>query len=193
MTKFFTLKRLTTIFAGLFTYLLIGSSCPKMAVDHHFAISLAPNYGDLTTFAICSVSKGKVVRVKKVDRKSFVAMVGGKYESSANPTASNLFAQYKIPNCYWPEDTIRVKKTCPAVDNLWKLRYQKKPGSAQGESSTLEGGAGGWAAKERAPSASQLDILKRYGIDNLNDFAMGQDVFRLMIDIQDPSWQAAYR
>lgn len=54
----------------------------------------------------------------------------------------------------------------------------------------------GWAANKEAgflPSDKQMDILKTYGLQNINDFIYGENLYRLMKDLLDKTWQNAYK
>jgi hypothetical protein len=55
----------------------------------------------------------------------------------------------------------------------------------------------GWANNEDpkvngAPNKAQMNILKKYGMNEISDFVYGDNAFKLMKDALDPQWQNTY-
>lgn len=178
----------------LFVAAIACSSYSEVKVDYKFAVSLKPHWPqNLTTFAVVKEYKGEVIDSYKCDSRNFMLMASGMMRCDANPDKINYFEKFEIPYCEGVYDevfTVHVVD-CPILDNLWKLRYQKVPGNLS-ESNVESAGESGWAKKKLNPDEYQFGMLSQFGISSLDDWAKGDDCFRLIKATTDMSWVMRY-
>jgi len=139
----------------------------------YFGLSLQPNYNDVITYAIININEKGVVNRTFLNRKDWLFQIIGFQQSKVNPESKNLLKDAGIEG---PE----------ILDELWKLRYSEP----QYESSTSEKG---WAAKERMPSEGQMEMLRQFGIKNINDYFFGDNLLKLLNAMEDPGWVSEYQ
>ena len=169
------------------------------AVSYELAFSLMPNYGEVITFAEVTVHKGKIVGKKHISQEEFILMGTGGMTSKANPQKTNLFLKYGVNMCKSEYDSSaqRYLGSCHVLDNLWKLRHQTKPGDFEkdqedGKVENAPSSERGWSHFKHAPDAAQLAKLSEFGIQRMNDFAVGANAFRLIKAANDPNWVRNY-
>lgn len=167
-------------------------SAPQAAFTqarYEFGFSLNPTaQGELAALFIYTVEDGVVLGTIPMRPDFFILQASGLMESKANLESVDLFDQYGIVNCgAWTEDgVIRTNFDCTTLQDLWKLRYRNGMGAQPGE---------GWSGEEFRPSDRQQVILQHYRDPQYPDWHgpyVGKDAFRLLRDMQDPSWVNSY-
>jgi len=159
----------------------------ELLAEKHLAIQLMPNWGEPVTFAVLSVFEGKVVGKRPINKGQFILIGSGKLKDAANPGQVNLFAQHGIALCDASFDEVsrQHRYHCDCANELWKLRYAEHPGDL---------GAGkGWARHPNGPDVGQINQLKRFGIERLNDMIYGEQAYALLRAVTDPSFVQSYQ
>ncbi len=146
---------------------------------YKFAIRIVSDgHGNQQFFIVKVNSDNKIVGGDQVQAESFLRQAMGKEKSKANPLQENLFKKYGI-------------KDPDIIFSLWKLRYAKNPWKTDDSTNMY-----GWTNRSKYPMIpynSQLKILKRYGLDNINGFIYGNKLFQLLKDMEDPDWIKTYQ
>lgn len=123
------------------------------------------------TFAIVKVIEDNEIDAKIISKETFLRMMSGNQKCKANPDNENLLEKYDID---------------PLVfDMLWKLKYKEHPHFGNNEQ--------GWAAKLYTPSDGQFNLLSQYGIYSFTSYCYGENMFRLLRDIQSLNWVNLYK
>lgn len=164
-----------------------------------FSINPTANSG-LITYAVVETDENDEIRSRKIiSRNNWILQMRGEQYSAANPNGIDLWSEHEIGDCFWMLDPDMDKYNalaCEAqinVDDLWRLRYNKNPQFRQDKVTSNANVVGGWAAKPFRPNWPQIQILQKYGIVYISDFFYGDNMFRLMKDIQQDSWIEAYK
>jgi hypothetical protein len=156
---------------------------------YEFAMSLQPSANNARfTCAIVKVYEGKVIRAQFITTNDFVLQATGLQESVANPEYKNLISTWGVDNCVASVDPVMGDYAidCNPVYNVWKLRYKSDP-------TTPDAGEEGWSNKPLRPSDGQMTILSQYGIHHIAHFTFGDNAFKLLKDLSQPAWVAAYK
>lgn len=159
-------------------------------VHTEFAFNFVPSANStLHTFAEVVINeKGQIVSKRMLNEHDLIKMIAGKYPSKANPSMVNLFEYIGFDDCYlvFNEYTNRYENyECPPFRNLWKLWYNAHPISYDA--------GDGWAHTPFSPSTLQLKKLSKYGITHKGSFCYGDNMWQLLLDIQDPQWIEDYQ
>lgn len=183
--------------------MVIGANqLPKadaMKVDYTFGILLMPNWQEPITYSILGFHDGKLIEKKHISKNEFILMASGRMQSIANPEKKDLFFKYDVPQCKvgYERSQNEFLLQCPALNNLWKLRYQVYPGDPIEETQSVESGSSsrrrGWSKYLTGPSEEQLNKLEPFGIKKYQDFAIGKDAFDLIKAVNDPSFVSRYK
>ena len=157
-----------------------------------------PHYPEqLNTFVIVQTHQGDIIDFKSIPQREFVVISAGMQCSSANPDGVNFFEEFNIPLCEaWYDEPFRKHIVdCPAIKDLWKLRFSKRPADPEPTGATTISGSygAGWAKREFSPSEGQLKMLNEFGIYDYDDFAYGDDCFRLIKATTDAGWRGQYK
>lgn len=157
-----------------------------------FALSLTTGANSQpVSFAMVNVLNGKIIKTQLIPIDQFMMQVTGFMYSPANPDKMNLMAEHQIEHCLPQyEDYSRkyLGYDCPAIDKLWRVRYLRDPYNANLRTDS------GWARGYYGPSLEQQKFLmSNYGISHLNDYFVGENMFKFLKDIQDTAWVNAYR
>ncbi|MBO7478505.1 MAG: hypothetical protein J6U04_11325 [Salinivirgaceae bacterium] len=138
---------------------------------YSFCVSLMPTSGlDAVSYGIhCLTSEGKAT-VRFVTYESFLRQFGGAEPSKANPDRIDMFEAHGI-------DQFTIK-------DLWKLRYAVYP---FGDSK-----AQGWGGQNGVPTSGQMQILSQYGLEYLGSAIYGDNLIRLLKNMQDTKWVGDY-
>lgn len=140
----------------------------------YFAISLQPNYQGLITYAIVEINdKGEVVNRTYMGLVNWLHQIIGIQQSTANPEGRNLLKEVGIEG---PD----------VVGELWKLRYSEYPYDGSPNEK-------GWAANPRMPSEGQMQMLKKFGMNTINDYVYGFSLLDLLNAMEDPAWVSEYQ
>lgn len=187
-------RRRNVLIIGLLALLFAASASPvffESPTELNFAkknpaIQLMPNWTEPVTYATVTIYQGNIIDVEHHSADTFIRIYSGAMNHRYNPSQSDFFGLNGIPNCAVEFDTIfnTSKSHCGPLEQLWKLRYQKNPRTSE---------AGGWARKGGAPDDAQLSMLSRFGIQCLNDFAIGENMWQLLHAVNDPAWQSQYQ
>ena len=139
---------------------------------YSFCISLMPTAGlDAVSYGIhCLPYEQKRGTVRFVNYETFLRQFGGGEDSKANPDRIDLFEAHGINQF--------------TLKDLWKLRYATYP---FGNSKAL-----GWGGENGVPSEGQMQILSQYGMQFLSDVIYGDNLIRLLKDMQDAKWVGDY-
>jgi hypothetical protein len=149
-----------------------------------FNLMPGPN-SSMVNFAIVRIYPDGHKEADFITRNEFIRMASGCH-GDANPDGINFFSKYEIEDCGIVRDSIfkRTYFVCSPLEQLWKLRY--KQGPYAGPDSL------GWT-HATVPSASQMNILKSYGANSLDDYICGEQAFKLLHDMQSYAWQSRYK
>ncbi|MBO7497256.1 MAG: hypothetical protein J6T98_11960 [Salinivirgaceae bacterium] len=168
---------LLMIMAGLQTQAQIllpkGSDNPEAfrLARYSFCISLMPTAGlDPVSYGIHCLSYDGKATVRFVTYEVFLREFGGGEASKANPDRIDLFEAHGINQF--------------TLKDLWKLRYATYP---FGESKAL-----GWGGQNGVPTEGQMQILSQYGMEYLSTVIYGDNLIRLLKDMQDAKWVGDY-
>lgn len=139
----------------------------------YFGLSLQPNFQNIITFAIIEISDTGVVSRIFLSRRDWLHQIVGIQQSTVNTQSKNMLKDAGIDG---PE----------ILDELWKLRYSEPPYAGSPPEK-------GWAAKERMPSEGQMDMLRAFGIKNINDYFYSDNLLKLLNAMEDPGWVSEYQ
>ncbi|MFI5148602.1 MAG: hypothetical protein ACHQRM_02645 [Bacteroidia bacterium] len=184
------MKKLVSICSFILLCLLLSSNrpvTPNPIPGPYLGFNLMPGANsNLVSFGLVRILPDGRKVIKSISRNEFIRLACGQCHEDANPTGENLFAKYEVDECGLYRDSIFKKASfiCGSLDLLWKLRYQRAP---YGGSDTI-----GWTGST-VPSRAQMNILKQYGAENLDDFIYGENAFKLLHDMQSFAWQSKYK
>ena len=190
----FSCNRLILLSCVVLGTLCSASSRESLFAEHHLGILLKPHWpNELVTYAVVKEFNGKIIKSYKCDRRQFLLMATGHQRTEANPDAKNFIELFEVPLCEARYDTLMLEHEiyCPITDQLWKLRYAQKPGVKQ-EADTETGAESGWAKRKLSPDERQLNMLKEFGIESINDYAYGDNCVKLLRAVSDPNWVKEY-
>lgn len=137
-----------------------------------FCISLlpAPNSGAVS-YGIHKLCPDGKVEVTFLNFDAFIRQFSGHEESRANPDRINYMEEYGISQ--------------ESISKLWKLRYAIYPFGDSKEP--------GWGRDCGVPTDGQMQILKQYGVEFVGDAIYGDNLFKLLKDMENPSWVSQYQ
>lgn len=116
-------------------------------------------------------------KVRLLTKDAFVEQASGKQQSLANPEKTDFFEKFKIKN---PN----------VLDDLWRLRYKEYPYF------TDEKMEPGWSSNDSIPflpTETQMQILKKFGMNRMSDYIIGEDAFKLLKLMEEPAWINSYK
>lgn len=150
-----------------------GKEEPYYKNKWFFGISLTTTYSGFVKYGFVKIHEDGREEITWLTQKNFIMQVTGQQPSKANPNKENLLEKYEIK---W--DTFQ---------ELWKIRYQEYPYE------TTETMPPGWAGKMSIPTDAQWAFLKQnYNYSALTQFLHGENLWKLLKDMQDPNWVAQY-
>jgi hypothetical protein len=118
----------------------------------------------------------------------FVKFASGFWPSVYNPKRINYLEQNNVP-CGLEKDAVTRKDIpfCGPLDSLWKIRFSDYPFN--------NGTEKGWSNEIRKPSPKQaIYIFENYGVRDVDlNYFMDTSFWKLLHDVQDPTWIANYR
>ena len=176
-----------------------------------FSLLAGANSSPVTYHIVCKYDDPAIpMSAENITQKEFIAIAYGWGDSPANPTHENLFDKYQIAHCGYFSDTVihmvlyKGGMACSPTDNLWKLAHLEYPFTAMpADGSQPKNSAGsviepmvpgpGWAHEPNHPSDGQIQILQQYGVIYFIDIFYGENAFRLLHDMQDPTWVSHYQ
>jgi hypothetical protein len=145
--------------------------------DYYFGFNLIESMNGLIHLVILKPGENGKHEIIHLTKDIFIAQAQGKMQSLANPENIDFFEKFDI-------------KDPNILDDLWRLRYTEYPYYTQ------EKVEPGWSANDSItflPSDSQMEILKKFGINRLNEYIYGEDAFRLLNLIERPEWINSYK
>jgi hypothetical protein len=172
--KFFTV--LVLVFIGLTSVgqIIIPKKdyVPKIRHSRYsFALSLmSSGNSNFISFGIMRENPDSTREVIFLKKDAFIRQACGYESSRANPDKLNYFEEYSID--------IKI------LDELWKLKHDISPyGKELGWSTTDYG----------APSQAQYSMLNEFGIHKKADYVFGENLWRFLIKVSDPTWVGQYQ
>ncbi len=134
-------------------------------------------YGSLFHLGLMKYRKDGKTEIEFLTLNDFLLQASGRLSSCANPDTINFFDKYKIKNPY------------TTTSSLWKLRFAKSPWQGSEEA--------GWASYSDSSyfllSAAQKAVLSKYGMKRLTDYISGDNVFKLLRNMEDSTWINQYK
>lgn len=170
--------------------LLLVITLGANAQGSQFAIGLMPSVNNsLISFAILKKSGNTYLGAQQLSQQQFMFFALGYWPSRANPEKVNLFAKNGIKGVDLTYDDFDKVNgyTLGPISQLWRLKYQSHP--------MRRDMPAGWSQSPYNPNENQAKYLfEKYGVLNVNThFFVGEKLFQLLKDIQDPIWVAAYQ
>lgn len=139
----------------------------------YFGISIMTSYSGFVTYGIIKIHEDGRKEITNLTESNFIMQVTGQQPSKANPERINFLEKYEIK---WQ-----------TFGDIWKIRYAEFPYEGQRKMET------GWSGKPVCPSDGQWSFLtSNYGYSALSQFLYGDNMWKLLKDMQDPAWQAQY-
>ena len=167
--------------------------------EHVFVMRLMPDMSsNLYQLGIMKIDNDGKTEVIYLSADSWIRQLIGIESSKANPDAENFVIKHKIfdfSNQSVNNEEIEhytIEKVKQLLDNLWRLKYSEYPWYSLEKKDEK-----GWALNPDPeitwmPSESQTNILRGYGVTEINEFFKDDDLFRLLRDIHDTEWQNRY-
>src|SRR5690606_36687566 len=139
-------------------------------------------------YTILTLRDSVVTNALVVSEEQFMYQALGYYPSLANPKKENLFVKHGVDSCFLVVNEIDkvIGYYAKPFYDLWKLRFYEHP---------MEFDMKGWSQDRIKPSAYQMKLLyEQSGVNNvLTHYFSGDNLFKLVKDVQDQQWVAAYR
>jgi len=167
--------------------------------EYVFVMRLMPDLSsNLYQLGIMKIDNDEKAEVIYLSADSWIRQLIGIESSKANPDAENFVIKHKIfdfSNQSVNNEEIEhytIEKVKQLLDNLWRLKYSEYPWYNLEKKDEK-----GWALNPDPeitwmPSESQTNILRGYGVTEINEFFKDDDLFRLLRDIHDTEWQNRY-
>ena len=163
----------------------------NVATKTVFAVRVAPQAtGEMITI-LAFFNNGHTNSYKKVlTLKEFCFFASGTWPSIYNRNRINLFELNGVDGGVLIDEFSR-KPTypyCPAIDSLWKLRYDQYPylGDARGD---------GWSHDKWVPGERQMNfITSQYGVGAMDtQYFADTSFWKILRDVVDTTWIENYR
>ena len=143
----------------------------------------------MITYAIVTKIGDQYMSSQIIDEQFFMYYALGYWPCKANANRENLFKKNKVPNChllYSDSGKVNGYYNGPFRD-LWRIKYKMHPYSRDQPE--------GWSNEKYKPSPGQAKYLnEHYGVLNINThYFIGESLFKLLRDIQNPDWISMYR
>lgn len=147
----------------------------------------------MLNYAIVIRNGDKIFKTQSLTEQSFMMQITGRMNSPANPKMKNLLKENVLDTCDCIMDNLYKKYlgyNCEPFRLLWKIRYKYDP---QNHHLKEYPEYQGWAYEFYSPGMNQGEYLKkRYHINSLNDYIIGENLFLLLKDVQDSVWVNDY-
>jgi hypothetical protein len=159
-----------------------------------FAVVICPGINSsYLNYAIVTKSGDKILKTQHLTEQSFMMQITGRMSSPANPKLKNLLREKVSDTCDCVVDNLYKKylgHNCEPFRLLWKIRYKYDP---QNHHLKDYPDYQGWAFTNYSPGIKQGEYLnKRYNINSLSDFIVGDYMFLILKDVQDSVWINEY-
>ena len=136
-----------------------------------FCISLNPSANSgAVSYGIHKLAPDSTQEITFITYDTFLRQFSGGEESRANPYRINFFEKEGI--------------TRQTIKDLWKLRYASYP---FGKSEEI-----GWGGEKGIPTDGQMRILAQYGIKFIGDAVYGDNLIKLLKDMENATWVGEY-
>jgi hypothetical protein len=167
--------------------------------EYIFVMRLMPDMSNnLFQLGIKKANSSEDKEIIYLSVESWVRQLVGIEASKANLSGENFIIKHKIFDLSQESitseeiDDYTVEKVTQLLNNLWRIKYSEYP-----YYNVEKNNEKGWAKHPDPnitwlPSESQINILRGYGIKEINDFFIGDDLFRFLRDIHDSEWQNRY-
>ncbi|MBN2891724.1 MAG: hypothetical protein JXL97_07645 [Bacteroidales bacterium] len=207
------------IFIIFIVFFQISAFSQEKFDDHipiyFFGVRIITTNSGVGQYFIIYAPNGTIEDVQTITKNDFLKQAQGFAPSDANIKSENFFTKYgafdslaimrEVIASIYPVPTDEVlynykKRTRynnrvdflskNLINNLWKLRYAIYP-FMSGSEDTL-----GWTMNFEntyMPRPEQMQILEGYGLDKINGYVWGDNLFRLFKDMQDPNWVETYK
>jgi hypothetical protein len=146
-----------------------------------------PN-SSMVSFAFVSLRGEQIIGSRPVRPEVFMYTAMGHWPGIVNLAKENLFEKHGVDSCFLVYDEYGKVNGWYAkpFEELWKIRFYEHPYDFE---------RAGWSQGRIKPSLYQMKYIKhRYGVKNvLTEYFYGDTLFKLLRDIQDPSWVSIYR
>ena len=138
---------------------------------YSFCISLNPSANSgAVSYGIHKLTPDSTQEITFITYDTFLRQFSGNEESRANPHKIDFFEKEGI--------------TRQTIKDLWKLRYASFP---YGKSEEI-----GWGGEKGVPTEGQMRILSRYGIKFIGDAVYGDNLIKLLKDMENAAWVGEY-
>lgn len=149
-----------------------------------FGLRIIPNGSSVGQYFILYAPNDQIKSMEPISTDEFIRFSKGMNVSKPNPDKKNLLADNGVQD--WR-----------TVEQVWKVRYAKYPyGSRIDDTTVLKTDSLGWTnnfISPYVPRPEQMDILETYGLKTINGYVFGDNLFRLLKDMEDPQWISRYR
>lgn len=168
----------------------LAPSAPEISYCFGFSTQTGTS-SRLASFYLFKLYQNQVIESQPITKEQFVNQAQGKTFSLANPARIDHFLVNGIQDrCSGMADREReLTFDCSIIDDIWRLRFREFPLASKHPPADQKG----WATGEIQPSERQQDILFQYGIERMYEPFVGEEAWRLLRDMGDPSWVAHYR
>jgi hypothetical protein len=186
------------------------------APEYTFGVRIIPTSSSISQFYLIKESPdGKIIeQIQAISKSEFINQAMGLEDSPANPKHKDLFIKYNVfdsakimnnilisidnnsnnKNIYDYQKRTRFNNIIKFLankltSNLWKIRYATYPLYTQ-SADTI-----GWTHNFKnpyMPDKKQMNILKKYGVIQINYYIYGENFFKLLKDMTDKNWIKAY-
>lgn len=147
-------------------------SIPELRPEYTFCISLTPNpTHEPVCYGIRMLTVDKKAQFTFLTFDSFIRQFNGSEPSRANRERVDNLKKYEI--------------NIQTIKELWKLRYALYPYGKSPEK--------GWGGQSGMPSEAQMQILAQYGIERIGDAIYGENLIKLLTDMENPTWVQIYK
>ncbi len=157
------------------TQILIPKKDYKPEARHprySFSISLITGANsEPVSYGIYRQNPDSTFEVIFLTKSAFLRQVMGHESSRANPNKINYFEEFGID----PK----------VLDLLWKLKHDAFPYEKNDDS--------GWGTSIGVPTKAQFGMLNEFGIYRVSDCCYGENLWRFLLKVNDPIWQAHYQ
>jgi len=182
--------------------------------NYFFGVRIVTVNNGIGQFYVIYAPSGTIENLQTISKENFIKQAMGLEDSEANAGNIDLFTKFGVVDSLElintvinsinpvPEkedvynytlntryDNLVRYEVDTCVNQLWKLRYAIYP-LAFANDDTL-----GWTnnvANPYMPKKGQMDILKNYGIEKINDYLWGDNLFRLLKDMSNKKWVEDY-
>ncbi len=155
-----------------------------------FAVKISPQADGKDVHLMCFINNGRGYALpRNLSPQEFIRFASGEWPSPYNRKRENLIEKNGL-ECAVLTDSLTLKEYVwfPALDSLWKIRYEQYPFSGKDNEF-------GWSEERFKPSAAQMRYLKeRYNVSNIEfDYFIDSSFWKILNDVTDPEWIGSYK